>query len=192
MSKAIRKKRGEKKMSTPETTTTKDPAAVLAEHQAAMQEYAAAAQNPEATQAKLKELGDKVHALGDQFSAAISAGAEICAECQAAPMGMLKTPSYFNAGLEVPPVYEVGCVFCAPVLVPNEARGAALKIDGETRRVLRRSYSARANTPAEAVRKWNAGEYVEDTLVDRIPGFTPEYAEAPAEVPPPATEPPPA
>jgi hypothetical protein len=88
---------------------------------------------------------------------------------------MIKTPAYFANGVEVPAVYEVGCVFCPPYVVPNEDRGVVLMVKGEPQKVLRRSYSARATDPAEAVRKWNDGEWVEDTLFDRVPGFTPVY-----------------
>jgi hypothetical protein len=64
------------------------------------------------------------------------------------------------------------------VVVDNNLRGVNMKIGDRTAKVLRRSFSARANTPQDAVRKWNAGEFVEDTLFDRIPGFQGEPAEA--------------
>ena len=149
---------------------------ILEDHHAAMIAYAELAQNGDSTQAQLNAAAAAVRDLGQQLSGAISAGATPCGNCQAAPIGMLKTPAYFNQGVEVPAMFEVGCVFCAPFLVANELRGGRLLIDGESKRVVRRSYSARATDPVEAVRKWNAGEWVEDTFFDRIPGFTPVAA----------------
>jgi hypothetical protein len=149
---------------------------VLADRQEAVEAYAALAQDPETKLGQLNEAAEKVKGLNQELSAVISEGAELCETCGNAPMGMLKTPAYFSGGLEVPAVYEVGCVYCAPYVVDHAERGVSLVIDGETRKVLRRSYSARSTDPAEAVRKWNDGEWVEDTLFDRIPGFTPQPA----------------
>jgi hypothetical protein len=150
---------------------------VLEAHHAAMASYGELAANGNTTQAALREASDKVKKIGAELSSAIAEGAEVCKQCSQPPMGMLKTPSYYNQGVEVPPVFEVGCVFCPPIVVENSIRGVAMKIDGNVRKVLRRSVSARANTPADAVRKWNASEFVEDTLFDRMPGFTGTPAE---------------
>jgi hypothetical protein len=86
-------------------------------------------------------------------------------------MGMVKTPSNFNGGVEVPAVYEVGCVYCDPVLVDSPERGVIVNLDGNERRVLRRSFSARGGSPEEAVKRWNQGDFVEDQFIERMPGL---------------------
>jgi hypothetical protein len=131
----------------------------------------------ETTLAQQEEAVDKIKTLSRELDDFLVSGANDCGNCGHKPMGMLKTPAYEDRGVEYPAVLEVGCVHCPPVIV-ERANGKALIIDGEVKTVKRRSYSARATSQAEAVRKWNAQEFVEDFLFDRIPGFTPVEAEA--------------
>lgn len=155
----------------------------MTERQTAAESYAALAQDGNSSQKDLAAAAQKVKELGAELAAAISEGAEVCQQCQAPPLGMVKTPAYENAGVEVPAVFEVGCIHCPPYLVPDELRGAEIVIDGVKQKVARRSYSARANTPADAVARWNAGQFVQDTLIDRIPGLVVQAAPAPADEP---------
>lgn len=95
----------------------------------------------------------------------LAAGAEKCKNCGYDPVGMLKTPGYYDEakGVDVPPVYEVGCIFCPPVYVSVTEGGVKAKLDGKAANVKRRSLSARGTTPEAAVANWNAGRMVEDT-----------------------------
>ncbi|MFN6965234.1 MAG: hypothetical protein ACK4S4_15920 [Pyrinomonadaceae bacterium] len=94
-------------------------------------------------------------------------GAEPCPRCEILPVGMVKTPSYIKDGVELPTLYEVGCVVCPPYLIEAEG-GVEVKLDGKAATVKRRSFSARAyGSPEAAVEKWNAGDFVEDTHIDR-------------------------
>ncbi len=129
--------------------------------------------------------------LGDELSACLSNGAVPCSNpvarlneetqesevvpCGRQPMGMLKTPAFTKDGVEFPAVYEVGCIVCAPHLI-DHPEGVAVKHKNGTKKVKRRSFSARALSPAAAVEKWNAGEYLEDEKIYWIPGYVPEYA----------------
>jgi len=178
---------------------------ILADIVAAKEEYARLAQDDSSTQGEVKEAGALVIALVRELDEYVSRGAKPCTNprlqsilipdpegpegalidtgetemrpCGARPMGMLKTPAHMYMGNQLPNLWEVGCVYCAPFLVERED-GEALKIDGKVVKVKRRSFSARAFSPAEAVKKWNAGEWVEDTMFDRMRGFTPEYPDA--------------
>lgn len=155
-------------------TTQRTEKEILAELAQARAAFARSASDPETTQGAIATAAQTVKTLTKELGEYLIQGADEC-ECKAVPMGMLKTPGYHNKGLDVPPVWEVGCVHCAPFLVERED-GNSLVIDGVTKKVKRRSFSARAYTPAEAVRKWNEKEWVEDLDFDRIPGFKPEYA----------------
>jgi len=166
---------------------------ILTELSAAKEKFAELAANPESTTLAAQQAAvQEITKLGQELDQFISQGAEPCANpraqvnaagemetksCGERPMGMLKTPAYERDGIEVPAVWEVGCIHCAPYLVEHE-NGTAVLLEGEVKKVKRRSFSARANSPAEAVKKWNAGELVEDFYLDRIPGYTPEYAPA--------------
>ena len=149
---------------------------ILSDLREAQEAYAALAANENSTQAQLRDAIKAVTALNTELGEYLIQGAENC-DCGAVPMGMLKTPAYYDQakGLDVPAVWEVGCVYCPPFLVERED-GKALIIEGQTKVVKRRSLSARAITPQEAVRKWNAKQCVEDFYFERIPGFKPEYA----------------
>lgn len=131
---------------------------ILSELRQSQETYAALMKNREtATIADIESATQRCRELSRELDAAISDGANAC-ECGNHPMGMIKTPAYYDQqrGVDIPAVFEVGCVFCSPVLVETEAGPR------------RRSYSARAITAAEAVRKWNAGEWVEDSQIDRL------------------------
>jgi hypothetical protein len=99
-----------------------------------------------------------------KLAAAEEWGAKACPNCGENPIAMLKTPSYYDnvRGVEVPPVYEVGCGYCLPYYIEHET-GEERMLDGKKAKVRRRSYSARATTPVGAVENWNAGKMVEDT-----------------------------
>ncbi len=107
---------------------------------------------------------DLVKDLRRQLGEHLAAGAEKCGNCGHDVVGMLKTIAYYDEakGIDVPPVYEVGCVICPPHYVEAE-NGVPGKLDGVETTVKRRSYSARATTPEQAVANWNAGKYIEDT-----------------------------
>jgi hypothetical protein len=92
----------------------------------------------------------------------LAKGANDCENCGYPVVGMIKTPSYMKDGLEVPPVYEIGCVICPPFYVASD-EGEERNLDGKKAKVKRRSYSARAYSLDQAVEKWNAGDFVEDT-----------------------------
>jgi len=131
----------------------------------------------------LQQQQDAVNAiktLSKELDDFLTTGANPCSNCSKPPMGMLKTQAYNDRGVDYPNVLEVGCIHCPPILVERED-GKALIIEGERKVVKRRSYSARATTQEEVVRKWNNQVFVEDFLFDRIPGFTPVYAEEEAQ-----------
>src|SRR5262245_12716425 len=111
---------------------------VLTEQRSALDAYVELAREADADDPKLVEATAKLRDLARELSAAISSGANPCQTCDRPPLGMLKTPAYFNGGIEVPAVYEVGCIFCPPQLVVNEERGVALIIEGKPQKVLRR------------------------------------------------------
>jgi len=157
-------------------TTQRTEKQILIDLREAREGYAALASNENSTQAQLRDAAAAVKALNAELGEYIVRGADPC-ECNATPMGMLKTPGYYDQakGVDVPAVWEVGCVYCNPVLVERED-GKALIIDDATKTVKRRSFSARATTPEEAVRKWNEKLWVEDFYFYRMKGFTPVYA----------------
>jgi hypothetical protein len=149
---------------------------ILGDLRAAQEAYAAiAADRDKSTISQTEAAAEKCKTLFRELDAYVSTGADVCKNCGKAPMGMLKTPAHTHNGAELPDLWEVGCVHCEPFLVERED-GKALVIDGKVVKVKRRSYSARGFSPAEAVKKWNAGEWVEDFYFDRMRGFTPEYA----------------
>lgn len=94
-------------------------------------------------------------------------GANDCKNCGYPPVGMIKTPSYYDPrnDVQMPPVFEVGCIICPPFYVTRED-GEPRKLDGKKAKVKRRSYSARATTQEEAVQKWNSDQFVEDTKLE--------------------------
>lgn len=128
----------------------------------------------EMTVNQIAEHNDKLVGLQQEFSDSIAAGAKAC-ECgndTYAPMGMLKTPARTERGVDYPAVYEVGCAHCPPVIVESE-NGYDAVIGGKKMKVVRRSVSARATTPEDAVKNWNNKKFVEDNLFDRnIPGVS--------------------
>jgi len=96
----------------------------------------------------------------------LAEGTDKCKNCGHEVVGMLKTPTYFDSrvGIQVPAVWEVGCVICPPVYVASDREFAApAKLDGKKTKVVRRSYSARGTSIEEARDNWNAGNFVEDT-----------------------------
>jgi hypothetical protein len=94
-------------------------------------------------------------------------------------VGMLKTPAHYDSasGMEIPDVYEVGCIVCPPVLVPFDEAEHKFGVDhpsekdktGNARKVVRWSHSARGFSPKEAVENWNGGKWVADGKADRVP-----------------------
>lgn len=102
--------------------------------------------------------------LRRQLGEHLAQGAKKCPNCGYDPVGMLKTPGYFDARnqVDMPPVYEVGCVVCPPVYVKRDD-GEERKLDGKKARVKRRSYSARGTSVEQAVERWNNEDFVEDT-----------------------------
>lgn len=157
-------------------TTKRTEKEILSDLRQAQEEYARLASDDTTPQVDMREAVSQVKTLSAELGEYLVQGVEPC-ECGKIPMGMLKTPGYYDhaKGLDVPAVWEIGCVYCAPFLVERED-GKALLIEGKRTMVKRRSFSARALTPEEAVRKWNEKEWVEDFYFERIPGFTPEYA----------------
>lgn len=149
---------------------------ILLELRNAQKVYVDLASAPQSTQGQVAAAASVVKNLTVELDGYLTQGAAAC-DCENLPMGILKTPGYYDQakGVDVPPVWEVGCVHCPPYLVERNT-GKALVIDGTTKTVKRRSFSARALTAAEAVRKWNEKEWVEDFYFDRIPGLKPEYA----------------
>lgn len=129
---------------------------INADVQAAVEAYADAVQSKPAHEADA--FAKAIKDLRIEQSACISAGAKAC-DCGKEPMGMIKSPAYFDSGqgMERPPIYEVGCIFCPQYLVD---------VDGEKRR---RSVAARGFSPEDAVAKWNAGDWVVDTKFEYEP-----------------------
>jgi len=160
------------------TKKVREAKSILADIVVAKTAYSALMQRrSEVTIKEQDDLVAELKALSKELDESLTTGAVNCKNCDAKPMGMLKTPAYTTPqGVDVDAVYEVGCVFCPPQLVERE-NGKALLVDGTRVVVKRRSYSARATSAAETVRKWNEGEWVEDFLFDRIPDFTPIEAE---------------
>lgn len=155
-----------------ETRTEKE---ILADYTAAQNEFAALmSDRGNATLGAIDTAKEKLSTLYKELSAYVSNGAEPCKNCGQPPMGMLKTPAHQHNGIDLPDTWEVGCVFCAPFLV-ERPDGKAIRVEGNTVNVKRRSYSARAFSPESTVKRWNAGEFVEDFYLERIPGFTPEF-----------------
>jgi hypothetical protein len=103
-----------------------------------------------------------VQDLRRQLGEALAAGAVRCENCGHDVVGILKTPAHMNRGVEVPPLYEVGCVICPPYYIEDE-NGTDAELDGKKTKVMRISYSARSyGSPEAAVEKWNKGEFVKD------------------------------
>lgn len=152
----------------------RDEFTILGELRDSQNAYAALASNRNSTLGEVEEAANLVKTLSLELDAYISHGASNCTNCGLKPMGMLKTPAYSKDGLDYPAVFEVGCVHCPPFLVERED-GTALVVEGANVKVKRRSYSSRAFSAKEASEKWNAQDFVEDTLFDRIPGFTPVF-----------------
>lgn len=130
--------------------------AINADIQAAAEAYAEAVQTKPAHE--VQPFADAIKQLRDEQAACISSGANAC-ECGKSPLGMVKTPAYFDTaqGMERPAVYEVGCVYCPQYLIDTP--------EGKRRR----SVSARGFTPEETVAKWNAGDWVVDTKFEYEP-----------------------
>lgn len=125
---------------------------------------------------KLHEQIDK--ALRDEKDAAyvkkvrkdlgehLAEGTDRCKNCKNEVVGMLKTPSYFDPrqGIQVPAVWEVGCVICPPYYAKSDKDFAKPgKLNGTKGKFVRRSYSARGTSIEQARDNWNAGNFVEDT-----------------------------
>lgn len=125
------------------------------------------------TGAETNKIHEDLKALQLERYALLGAGGKTCV-CGHDPIGMIKTPAHVKDGLDIPAVYEVGCGYCPPFLVERED-GTELVIDGEVKKLKRRSLSARAFSQQEAAERWNEGLWVEDAMFDRIPSFTPVY-----------------
>lgn len=147
--------------------------AIRAEIDALITEYRAKAHD--LTQRQIDAHKAKRDTLYTELSDALSKGANPC-ECgnkQYAPMGMVKTPAYIDRGVEMPAIYEVGCIHCSSYLVESKDGYNVVFGDGKKGKYKRRSFSARAFTIKDAVANWNAGKWVEDNLFDRnLPGIS--------------------
>lgn len=137
-----------------------------------------------------EKLSAELREMQVQLQDTLSEGANACPDGKDhRVIGMLKRIAYYDGRLEmdVPEQWEVGCITCPPVLVEREngtvverADGKKLKVerdvDGKMKevevtgfRLKRWSHSARGVTPEEAVKNWNAGKWVEDAQIDRVP-----------------------
>lgn len=137
------------------TTKLKDLEAEAAE----IQKKIDAAREDEGKVAFVKDLRRQ---LGEH----LAEGTDHCKNCGHEVVGMLKTPAYFDSrqGIEVPAVWEIGCVICPPIYVKSDRDFAAAgKLDGKKGKFVRRSYSARGTSIERARENWNNGVYVEDT-----------------------------
>lgn len=150
---------------------------------AKLQEKIAAALGDES---KVKFVKDLQKQLGEH----LAEGSDRCKNCGHEVVGMLKTPSYWDArnSVQMPAVYEVGCVVCPPIYVKSDKDFAVdAKLDGKKAKVVRRSYSARGTSIEQARENWNAGNFVEDTkfglnvIPDEHKRLELEPAPAPAE-----------
>lgn len=135
---------------------------ILKERTDAAEAYARLAADSTSPVGNVEAAAVKVSALTKELQEYVAQGADDC-QCGNAPWGMLKTPAHMHMGVQMPNIWEVGCVHCAPVLVE---RPDGQEIDGKN--VKRRSYSARGTSPQEAVEKWNNGDWVEDFYFDRM------------------------
>jgi hypothetical protein len=121
-----------------------------------------------------EKIATELREMQVQLQDSLSDGAKACPDgADHRVIGMLKRPAYYDGRLEmdVPAQYEVGCITCPPVLVEREG---GTDLNGKA--VKRWSHSARGATPEEAVKNWNAGKWVEDAQIDRVPTqkiFTP-------------------
>jgi hypothetical protein len=128
-------------MKNPGSVTMRDEDEILREINEAKVAYADAAEKKPA--AVVRDHAERVKELQVELSLCYTRGADPCPKCGNYPHGMDRNGS----------VYEVGCLVCPPELR-----------DGK-----RRSYSAQGRTPEKAVANWNAGVYVEDDYLDKIP-----------------------
>lgn len=109
------------------------------------------------------ELGE----LQREFHDARLIGADACPDGEDHKVWvMLKTPGHWNSQyqMQMPDLYEVGCITCPAVLVEREN---GTELNGK--KVRRWSHSARGTTPEEAVKNWNSGKWVEDAQIARVP-----------------------
>lgn len=155
---------------------------------------------------KHEELQTKVDKLGEKYRASDSVSAreklvadiedaqtalqdELAKGAKACPdgkdhrvVGMLKTPAHYDSasGMDIPDVYEVGCIVCPPVLIPFDEAAHRAGADhptetdkkGEAKKVVRWSHSARGFSPKDAIDNWNSGKWVTDTKTERVPSTT--------------------
>lgn len=136
-----------------------------------------------------EKLSTEIRELTVQLQDTLSEGANACPDgADHRVIGMLKTPTHWNHiyQMQMPDLYEVGCLTCPAVLVEREggtvverAGGKKLKverdIDGKMKevevigfRLKRWSHSARGTTPEEAVQNWNSGKWLEDAKLDSV------------------------
>jgi|SRR3954452_174542 hypothetical protein len=102
--------------------------------EAVLAEYRKSAETASAS--RLRELSAAAKDLRQELSDAISEGAKDCPGCGKRPHGMRRT----EATLRTPEVWEIGCLGCPP---KNGVR-----------------FCARGATREQAIKKWNAGEFV--------------------------------
>jgi hypothetical protein len=118
---------------------------ILKDIEKARDAYVEASENEPGPVARRK--AEKVKELQAELSAYYAKGAKACPKCKNAPHGMDRNGS----------VYEVGCLVCPPFKAQTDGKD------------VRRSYSAHGRTPEKAVANWNAGVYLEDDYLNKIP-----------------------
>lgn len=112
---------------------------------------------------KRAELSTQIRDLQVQLQDELSKGAKPCPDgADHRVIGMLKRPTYYDSDrdMQMPEIWEVGCIVCPPVLV-EDSDGTELN----GKKVKRWSHSARGATPKEAVEKWNAGKWLKDAKI---------------------------
>jgi hypothetical protein len=143
-----------------------------------------------------EQLSTDIRQLQVAMQDTLASGANTCPDGKDhRVIGMLKTPTHWNEQfqMQMPDVYEVGCLICPPVLVEREDGKVVERSDGKKIKVMvddgtgtgtdkeievigfrlkRYSHSARGATPKEAVDNWNSGKWVEDKQTDRVPSQT--------------------
>jgi hypothetical protein len=130
-----------------------------------------------------EKLTTEIRDLQVQLQDSLADGATACPDgADHRVIGMLKTPAHYDniTGMDVPDLYEVGCVVCPPVLVPFDETKHRAGVDhpsdtdkkGAARKVVRWSHSARDFSPEEAVKNWNDGKWIIDTKTERVPTTT--------------------
>jgi hypothetical protein len=85
--------------------------------------------------AEREGLSTQIREATVQLQNSLAKGAKACPnETKDNPhrvIGMLKTPAHYDSasGMEIPDVYEVGCIVCPPVLVPFDEAEHKFSVD---------------------------------------------------------------